>query len=314
MMRRLVTGGVVRRSVSSYPIIRAAPGLSSIGGGVSATYGMPYQPPCLFSYSRAFYSTSPPNSNQGGSSKAVGDFRRSVQHRPDEEQKEEGYEEGGAGNDAWFHLPFMPPFHTVNIVMLLIMANITCYLVMRFGTDDIRDLVVEHFTLSHSNAHRIYPFFTSSLYQEHFLQLAIDVWLLMQFGRTMLGFLGGVRMATFWAMTSFGGGMFHVGRQWAELYYGMDPIEVRGRCFGPNPFILGLVGVEGLIFRNLNFMQNPPIPFLILTAFVMIIDVWRIFTTKPQEHGASTGGALVAFVFWRLPTRMMGLDKLTAAI
>ena len=242
---------------------------------------------------------------------------RNVQPRPDEkkdENEEDGYEAGGSAHDAWFHLPFMPPFHTVNIVMLLVCANITCFLIMRFADDNVRDFMVEHFTLSHTNAHRIYPFFTSALYQEHLLQLAIDCWLLMQFGKTMLGFLGGVRMAAFWAMTCVGGGLIHVARQHGELYYGMDPIEVRGRCFGPNPFILGLVGVEGLIFRNMNFMQNPPIPFLILTAFVMIIDVWRIFTTKPAEHGASTGGALVAYIFWRLPTRAMGLDKLTAAV
>ena len=41
----------------------------------------------------------------------------------------------------------------------------------------------------------------------------------------------------------------------------MDPIEVRGRCNGRNPFILGLVDVDGLIFRHLNFMQNPPRPY-----------------------------------------------------
>lgn len=121
-------------------------------------------------------------------------------------------------------------------------------------------------------------------------------------------------MLVFWAMTSVGGGLLHVGRQYFELYCGVDPLEVRGRCFGPNPFILGLVGVEGLIFRHLNFLQNPPVPFLVLTAFVMVIDVWRIFTTKPEEHGAPTGGALVAYIFWALPTHLYGLDKLTAAM
>eukprot|EP00009_Paramoeba_aestuarina_P016875 CAMPEP_0201523862 /NCGR_PEP_ID=MMETSP0161_2-20130828/20969_1 /ASSEMBLY_ACC=CAM_ASM_000251 /TAXON_ID=180227 /ORGANISM="Neoparamoeba aestuarina, Strain SoJaBio B1-5/56/2" /LENGTH=287 /DNA_ID=CAMNT_0047923091 /DNA_START=116 /DNA_END=975 /DNA_ORIENTATION=- len=227
------------------------------------------------------------------------------------EEMDDEKEEQHAKETAWFSLPFGAPFHTVNIVMILILTNLLIYLAMWYANDEWRDFFVEHFTLSHANAHRIYPFFTCSFYQEHLLQIAIDVWLLTQFGKTMLGFLGGVRMAVFWGMCSLGGGLLHVGRQWVELnLYGMDPVDVRGRCYGPNPFILGLVGVEGLIFRHLNFMQNPPVPFLVLTAFVMIIDVWRIFTTKPQEHGAATGGALVAYLFWRLPTRSMGLDKL----
>ncbi|KNH06794.1 rhomboid-like protein [Perkinsela sp. CCAP 1560/4] len=231
------------------------------------------------------------------------------------EEMDEEKEEQNAKESAWFSLPFGAPFHTVNIVMILILSNLLAYLAMWYCGDEWKDFFVEHFTLSHANAHRIYPFLTCSFYQEHLLQLAIDIWLLAQFGKTMLGFLGGVRMAVFWGMTSIGGGLIHVGRQWVELnVYGMDPVDVRGRCYGPNPFILGLVGVEGLIFRHLNFMQNPPIPFLVLTAFVMIIDVWRIFTTKPQEHGAATGGALVAYLFWRLPTRSMGLDKLTATM
>ena len=236
-------------------------------------------------------------------------------HIRERTEADEEKEEQAERESAWFKLPFGAPFHTVNIVMVLILTNILSYLAMWYCGDDWRDFFVEHFTLSHANAHRIYPFLTCAFYQEHLLQLAIDVWLLAQFGRTMLGFLGGVRMGVFWAMCSVGGGLLHVGRQWVELnVYGMDPVDVRGRCYGPNPFILGLVGVEGLIFRHLNFMQNPPIPFLVLTAFVMIIDVWRIFTTKPQEHGAATGGALVAYLFWRLPTKSMGLDKLTATM
>ena len=252
---------------------------------------------------------SPKTSKSGRTQNAIGGFRGLQQ-----QQERENFEEDAGHQDAWFHLPFMPPFHTVNIIMFLIIANMTTYIIMRFGTDAIRDFVVQHFTLSHENAWRIYPLITHSFYQEHLLQLAIDVWLFLQFGRTMLGFLGGVRMTAFWAMCILGGATIHLGRQYAELYYGMDPVEVRGRAFGPNPFILGLVAVEGLIFRNMNFYQNPPIPFLVLTAFVMVIDVWRIFTTKPEEHGATTGGALVAYIFWALPTRTLGLDKLTAAI
>eukprot|EP00759_Apiculatamorpha_spiralis_P038288 PhF_6_TR37599/c0_g1_i2/m.55830 len=322
MMRRIVlraAGPSHAFTPSSSQMLRGVGGgatmMMSTFSSQSSQY-TPYLSTSLLHSQRRMYCTPPPPNSSNKN--ALGGFK-GIQERPEQneeekQQEEEGYGPGGAGNDAWFHLPFMPPFHTVNIVMLLIIANISIYLLMRFSNDDVRDFIVDHFTLSHANAHRIYPFFTSSLYQEHLLQIAIDCWLLMQFGRTMLGFLGGVRMAVFWAMTSFGGGMLHVGRQWAELYYGMDPIDVRGRAFGPNPFILGLVGVEGLIFRHLNFMQNPPIPFFVLTAFVMIIDVWRIFTTKPEEHGAATGGALVAYIFWRLPTKLMGLDKLTAAV
>lgn len=238
------------------------------------------------------------------------------QHKEEEKQEENQEEDPFKGNNAGQgYLPFPAPFHTVNVVMLLFLANIIVYLTMKFcNNDSYRDWIVEHFTLSHDNYHKIYPFFTSALYQEQLLQLTIDCWLLWQFGNTMLGFLGGARMAVFWAMCSLGGGLVHVARQKFELYYGIDELEVRGRCYGPNPFILGLVAVEGLIFRHLNFIQQPPVPFLVLTAFVMVIDVWRIFTTKPEEHGAPTGGALVAYFFWLLPTRMMGLDKLTAAL
>jgi membrane associated rhomboid family serine protease len=241
---------------------------------------------------------------------ALGSFNQVQNWKEQEEQKHD--EESGIPGPEPGYLPFPPPFHTFNVISLLLIGNVIIYLAMQFSNDDVRDKLVEHFTLSHENAMRIYPFFTHAFYQENLLQLAIDSWLLMQFGRTMFGFLGGTRLLAFWAMCQVGGGLIHVGRQYAQLYYDMDPLEVRGRCYGANPFILGLVGVEGLIFRNLNFLQNPPVPFLVLTAFVMVIDIWRIFTTKPEEHGASTGGALVAYIFWALPTRRLGLDKLTA--
>ncbi|KEG10848.1 rhomboid-like protein [Trypanosoma grayi] len=237
-----------------------------------------------------------------------------VKKYEEKSEEQQGEQEDPFSNNAGpGYLPFPPPFHTINVVMLLFLANIITYLLMNFsGNDDVRDFIVDHLTLSHENAWRIYPLFTNAFYQENLLQLAIDCWLLQQFGKTMLGFLGNVRMTFFAALCTLGGSFIHVARQQFELYYGMDPLEVRGRCYGPNPFILGLVGVEGLIFRHLNFIQQPPVPFLVLTAFVMVIDVWRIFTTKPEEHGASTGGALVAYFFWALPTRMLGLDKLTA--
>lgn len=239
---------------------------------------------------------------------------RRYEEKGDEEQKGQG-EDPFTGNANAGYLPFPPPFHTFNVVMLLFLANVITYVLMNFsGNDDLRDFIVEHFTLSHENVWRIYPLLTNAFYQENLLQLLIDCWLLWQFGNTMLGFLGNVRMTFFAVLCTLGGSAIHVARQQFELYYGMDPLEVRGRCYGPNPFILGLVGVEGLIFRHLNFIQQPPVPFLVLTAFVMVIDVWRIFTTKPEEHGASTGGALVAYIFWALPTRMLGLDKLTAAL
>ncbi|KPI84583.1 putative rhomboid-like protein serine peptidase Clan S- family S54 [Leptomonas seymouri] len=234
------------------------------------------------------------------------------------EEEEEGRKEGGGEEDPFSmnsgpgYLPFPPPFHTINIVMILFIANVLCYLIMNFGNDDWRDFMVEHFTFSHENWTRIYPLFTSAFYQENFLQLLIDCWLLWQLGDTALGFLGNTRMVFFAMLCTLGGSLIHIARQKFELHYGMDELEVRGRCYGPNPFIMGLVAIEGLIFRHLNFIQQPPIPFLVLTAFVMVIDVWRIFTTKPNEHGAATGGALMAYLFWALPTRMLGLDKMTA--
>lgn len=264
------------------------------------------------SMSVACYSTTSLRLEDKKAETAVGTFS-TMEHWKEKEQKDEGTnEDSGIPGPEPGYLPFPAPFHTINVISVLLIANLVVYFLMNFSTDEVRDQLVEHCTLSHENAHRIYPFFTHALYQENLLQLAIDSWLLMQFGRTMFGFLGGARLLAFCAMCQVGGGLIHVGRQYAQLYYDMDPLEVRGRCYGANPFILGLVGVEGLIFRNLNFMQNPPVPFLVLTAFVMVIDIWRIFTTKPEEHGASTGGALVAYIFWALPTRKMGLDKLTA--
>lgn len=213
------------------------------------------------------------------------------------------------------YLPFPAPFHTINIISVLFIANIIIYCLMKWGfSDEQREWMVEHFTCSHENWWKVYPIFTSTLYQENALQMGIDCWLLYQFGHTVMEFMGEGRMAMFWAMTALGGAFLHVGRQYFELHYGMDPLEVRGRCFGPNPFILGIVSVEGLILRHLNFIQSPPVPFLVMTAFVMVIDVWRLFTTKPEEHGASTGGALVAYLFWILPARFYGLDRLTAAV
>ena len=236
------------------------------------------------------------------------------EYKEEEEQKYDEQQEEQPNNNEGY-LPFPAPFNTINIIMILFIANCLCYVFMNWiANDDMRDFAVEHFTLSHENWWRIYPIFTHAFYQEQLLQLLIDNWLLCQFGRSTLAFLGGRRLAVFWALTCIGGAFFHVGRQYFELYYGHDPLEVRGRCYGPNPFILGLVGVEGLIFRHLNFMQSPPVPFLVMTAFVMIIDVWRIFTTKPEEHGSPTGGALMAYVFWALPTKMLGLSRLTAAI
>jgi len=232
--------------------------------------------------------------------------------RKEREAEEEAEDAGGAHNEGY--LPFPAPFHTVNIMALLLLGNVIMYFVMHFSSDEMRDFIVEHFTLSHENWHKVYPLFTHSLYQENLLQLLIDVWLLWQFGRTQLGFLGNTRLTFFWMLCTLGAAGIHVARQKIMLHYEMDPIEVRGRVYGPNPFILGLVGLEGLIFRNMNFLQNPPVPFLVLTAGVMIIDVWRIFTMKPEEHGASTGGALIAYIMWALPTRLLGLDRLTAAI
>lgn len=264
-----------------------------------------------YSTSALRFSDKKPNTSLAGFSQIQ--HRDPEQDKKDEQQNTEENPEGAGPGQGY--LPFPPPFHTINIISVLFVANIVIYVFMNYlATDDWRDWVVEHFTLSHENYMKIYPFFTCSMYQEQMLQLAIDCWLLWQFGNTMLGFLGPARLFAFWAMTTAGAGLLHIGRQYFELHLGVDSLDVRGRCYGASPFILGLVSVEGLIFRHLNFMQNPPVPFLVLTAFVMIIDVWRLFTIKPEEHGAATGGALVAYFFWLLPTRLMGLDKLTAAL
>lgn len=258
-----------------------------------------------------------PKKSEGGQLQGVNNVER---YRGEEEEEQKGGGGGGEQEDPFNmnsgpgYLPFPAPFHTINIVIIMFLANVICYFIMNFGNDDWRDFIVEHFTLSHENWTRVYPLFTNAFYQENLLQLLIDCWLLWKFGDTMLGFLGNTRMTFFAMLCTLGGGMIHVARQQFELYYGMDELEVRGRCYGPNPFIMGLVAIEGLIFRHLNFIQQPPIPFLVLTAFVMVIDVWRIFTTKPEEHGAATGGALMAYLFWALPTRMLGLDKLTATL
>ncbi|CAJ1985931.1 tyrosine phospatase-like protein [Leishmania donovani] len=260
---------------------------------------------------------SPKKSSEGGGQlQGVNKLARYKGEEEDEQKDGSGNEQESPFNmnSGPGYLPFPPPFHTINIVMILFLANVMCYLIMNLGNDDWRDFVVEHCTLSHENWTRIYPLFTNAFYQENILQLLIDCWLLWQFGDTMLGFLGNTRMTFFALLCTLGGSVIHVARQKFELYYGMDELEVRGRCYGPNPFIMGLVAIEGLIFRHLNFIQQPPIPFLVLTAFVMVIDVWRIFTTKPEEHGAATGGALMAYLFWALPTRMLGLDKLTATL
>ncbi|KAG5486617.1 hypothetical protein CUR178_07984 [Leishmania enriettii] len=260
---------------------------------------------------------SPKKSNEGGGQlQGVNNLERYKGEEEEEQKDGHGSEQESPFNmsSGPGYLPFPAPFHTINIVMILFLANVLCYLIMTLGNDDWRDVVVEHFTLSHENWTRIYPLFTNAFYQENILQLLIDCWLLWQFGDTMLGFLGNTRMTFFALLCTLGGSVIHVARQKFELYYGMDELEVRGRCYGPNPFIMGLVAIEGLIFRHLNFIQQPPIPFLVLTAFVMVIDVWRIFTTKPEEHGAATGGALMAYLFWALPTRMLGLDKLTATL
>lgn len=262
-------------------------------------------------------SSSSSDVNQGNAG-AV-DMTRSVttyreEKEDEEQQREEEQEDPFGGNSGPGYLPFRPPFHTINIIMILFIANIISYFIMRMGDDDWRDWMVEHFTISHENWTKVYPLFTNALYQENLFQLLIDCWLLWQFGETMLNFIGNLRLTFLATLCTVGGGLLHVARQKFELYHGLDELEVRGRCYGPNTFIMGLIAVEGLVFRHLNFIQQPPVPFLVLTAFVMVIDVWRIFTTTPTEHGSATGGALVAYLFWALPTRALGLDKLTAAL
>lgn len=234
--------------------------------------------------------------------------------RVDKEEGEEEEEQGGGDDGSRGYLPFPMPFHTFNIIMLLFLGNILCYLFMRLGTDNTRDFLVEHCTLSRENWKRIYPLFTSAFFQENLLQLLIDCWLLTSVGNTLLSFVGNARLTWLCCLCVLGGGVAHLAKQQYFLFNGEDELVVRGRVYGPNTFIMGLIALEGLIFRHLTFVQQPPIPYLVLTAFVMALDVWRISTMQAEEHGAATGGALMALVFWALPIRLFGMDKLTAMV
>lgn len=322
-----------RRSVmktalaGSPPVVMAAPPITVMRGNflqaaslrAIATPTSCVVLPALLTTARYYHGPAPigrPTSLVRSPKKGAGQLQgvNSVQQYREEEEEQRQEEDPFTRNSGPGYLPFPPPFHTINIIMFLLLANVVCHLLMMFGTDDMRDFIVEHFTVSHENWHRFYPLLTNALYQENTFQMLIDCWLLWQFGDTMLGFLGNMRLTFFAVLCTLGGSLIHVARQKFELSYGMDELEVRGRCYGPNPFIMGLIAIEGLIFRHLNFIQQPPVPFLVLTAFVMVIDVWRIFTMRPEEHGAATGGALMAYLFWALPTRMLGLDKLTATL
>ncbi|CAD2220250.1 serine peptidase, Clan S-, family S54 [Angomonas deanei] len=228
----------------------------------------------------------------------------SVDRYRGEEEEEERKDGGGEEEENPFggksgpgYLPFPPPFHTINIIMILIIANVLTYFIMMYGSDDTRDFLIDHFTLSRDNWTRIYPIFTNALYQENFLQIAIDCYLLYILGDTILNFLGNARTTFLAALCIAGGGLLHIARQELAVHYGCDELEARGRCYGPNTFIMGLISLEGLIFRHLNFLQQPPVPFLVLTALVMVIDVWRLLNMEVDEHGAATGGALMAYVF-----------------
>lgn len=230
-------------------------------------------------------------------------------------------EEGGEGSGQEEeddpnrgYLPFGAPFHTFNIIMILFIGNILCYLLMTFGSDNTRDFLVDHFTVSRDNWRRIYPLFTNAFFQENLIQLLIDCWLLSSVGNTLLSFIGNGRLTYLAFLCVLGGSIAHLAKQQYFLYNGEDELVVRGRVYGPNTFIMGLISLEGLIFRHLTFVQQPPIPYLVLTAFVMALDVWRISTVLPEEHGAATGGALMALVFWALPIKFFGMDKLTAMI
>lgn len=247
--------------------------------------------------------------------RSFGSKSKSTQIQPvdkaDGEEDEAGQEEGDPNRG---YLPFRAPFHTFNIIMLLFLGNILCYLVMRFGNDRTRDFLVEHFTLSRENWTRGYPLIINAFFQENLLQLLIDCWLLSSVGNTLLSFIGNARLSWLCLLCVLGGSAFHLLKQQYFLYNGEDELVVRGRVYGPNTFIMGLIALEGLIFRHLTFVQQPPIPYLVLTAFVMALDVWRISTVMPEEHSAATGGALMALVFWALPIRFFGMDKLTAMI
>ena len=156
---------------------------------------------------------------------------------PGEDDKDKDKEEPDYGGPGEGYLPFPPPFHTINIMAFLLIANVLCYVVMNYiATDSLRDFLVEHLTLSIHNAYRIYPLLTQSLYQEHLLQLAIDCWLLWQFGAVMLGFLGGKRLLFFWALCTMGGSFLHIGRQYFELnYLKLDPLGCSWSLLWPQP-------------------------------------------------------------------------------
>lgn len=246
-----------------------------------------------------------------GGKKTGSTQREKAIERVETEEEEGG--DGGSGDDpSRGYLPFRAPFHTFNIIMILFLGNILCYLLMRCGDDNVRDFLVEHFTVSRENWFRIYPLFTNAFFQENLLQLLIDCWLLSSVGTSLMSFIGNGRLTWLCLLCVLGGSLFHLAKQQYFLYCGEDDLLVRGRVYGPNTFIMGLISLDGLIFRHLTFIQEPPIPYLVLTAFVMALDVWRICTFMPEEHGAATGGALMALIFWALPIRFFGMDKLTA--
>lgn len=56
------------------------------------------------------------------------------------------------------------------------------------------------------------------------LQLLIDCWLLWQFGETMLGFLGNVRLTFFALLCTAGASAIHIARQKFQLHYGRDEL------------------------------------------------------------------------------------------
>lgn len=251
----------------------------------------------------------------GGKKSGTTSQKEKAIERVEKDEEEDG-EDGGAGDGDpnCGYLPFRAPFHTFNIVMLLFLGNVICYLLMRFGDDRVKDFMVEHFTVSRANWSRIYPLFTNAFFQENLLQLLIDCWLLSSIGSSLLNFIGNARLAWLCMLCVLGGSLFHLAKQQYFLYKGEDELLVRGRVYGSNTFIMGLISLDGLIFRHLTFVQEPPIPYLVLTAFVMALDVWRIATVMPEEHGAATGGAIMALIFWALPIRLFGMDKLTAMI
>eukprot|EP00796_Vickermania_ingenoplastis_P009114 gene9114-6405_t len=250
-----------------------------------------------------------------GASPALRARKQSDQiQRVEKEEEEDGGEGQQEEDPNAGYLPFPPPFHTFNITMLLFLANILCYCCMRFGNDDMRDFLVRHMTLSRDNWTWIYPLFTNAFFQENLLQLLIDCWLLTSVGTSLLSFIGNARLTWLALLCVLGGSFFHLLKQQYFLYNGEDELVVRGRVYGPNTFIMGLIAIDGLIFRHMTFVQQPPIPYLVLTALVIALDVWRICTMEPAEHSAATGGAIMAIAFWALPIRFFGMDKLTAIL